>query len=219
MFAPPVAKSKSRADAAPRFPNQAALEVGAVDDPLEQEADRVADEVGRTPDGATGVPRTRLRTGPSPDSFGGRGEPLPSPVRGFFERRLHHDFGSVRVHHDAQAADSARSLGARAYTYGRDIVFGAGAYAPRSSEGHRLLAHELTHVTQQRGATPTTDMTVSEPGDASEVEASSIADQVASAPSSASQQTAAVSRAAEEEELQMSRIDRASPEEEEPMQG
>ena len=60
----------------------------------------------------------------------------------------------MRVHHDAQAADSARSLDARAYTYGRDIVFGAGAYAPQSSQGRRLLAHELTHVTQQAAGHP-----------------------------------------------------------------
>jgi len=62
-------------------------------------------------------------------------------------------------------------------------------------------------------------MTVSEPGDASEVEASAIADKVSSAPATPSQQTATVSRAAEEEELQMSRLDRASAEEEEPVQG
>jgi hypothetical protein len=176
MFAPPVARSKSRtdvpprsADTTPRLPIQAKLEVGAVDDPLEHEADRLADEVVRTPEAPTVAPRTGIRSGlrpgptgtahehrpgPSPESFGGRGEPLPSPVRGFFERRLHHDFGSVRVHHDADAADSARSLGARAYTYGRDIVFGAGAYSPRSSQGSKLLAHELTHVRQQAAGQP-----------------------------------------------------------------
>lgn len=165
MFAPPVAKSKSRADVpprladtTPRFPNTATLEVGAVNDPLEHEADRVADEVVWKPEAAPAVQGTGIlsgrRTGSSPESFGGRGEPLPSPVRGFFERRLHHDFGSVRVHHDADAADSARSLGARAYTYGRNIVFGPGAYAPRSSQGRRLLAHELTHVTQQAAGQP-----------------------------------------------------------------
>jgi hypothetical protein len=110
-------------------------------------------------------------------------------------------------------------VSAEAFTTGSDVFFQSGKYDPSSSAGQKLLAHELTHVSQQRGATPTSDMTVSEPGDASEVEATSIADKVSSAPSSTSQQTATVSRAAEEEELQTSRLDRAGAEEEEPMQG
>ena len=143
--------------------------VGAVDDPAEHEADKVAGEVVRTPEAATGARQLEIqpglraassgiahaqRSGPSPESFAGRGEPLPSPVRGFFERRLGYDFRGVRVHHSADAADSARSLGARAYSYGRDIVFGAGEYSPRSSLGKQLLAHELTHVMQQRSGQP-----------------------------------------------------------------
>jgi hypothetical protein len=160
---PPVAKLPLPGIIQPKFA------IGGVDDPLEHEADRVADEVVRTPEAATGAQRTGIRSGlragptgmaqeqrsgPSPESFRGRGEPLPSPVRGFFERRLDYDFGSVRVHHNADAADSALSLGARAYTYGRDIVFGAGAYSPRSSQGSKLLAHELTHVMQQAAGQP-----------------------------------------------------------------
>lgn len=65
------------------------------------------------------------------------------------EPRLGHDFSGVRVHADGQAAASARSLGARAYTVGADIAFGRGEYAPETTEGRRLLAHELTHVVQQ----------------------------------------------------------------------
>lgn len=67
------------------------------------------------------------------------------------ERRLGHDFSRVRVHTDSRAVESARSLGARAYTVGSDVVFGAGEYAPSATEGRRLLAHELTHVVQQSG--------------------------------------------------------------------
>jgi hypothetical protein len=61
------------------------------------------------------------------------------------------DFGAVRVHADSRAAASARAVGARAYTVGSHIVFGAGRYAPRTGEGRSLLAHELTHVLQQTG--------------------------------------------------------------------
>jgi LysM repeat protein len=65
------------------------------------------------------------------------------------ESRLGHDFSRVRVHADATAARSARDVNARAYTVGRDIVFGAGQYAPGSAAGLRVLTHELTHVIQQ----------------------------------------------------------------------
>jgi hypothetical protein len=63
------------------------------------------------------------------------------------ERRA--DFGSVRVHTDSRAAESARAVGARAYTVGHQVVFDAGRYAPQTNEGRALLAHELTHVLQQ----------------------------------------------------------------------
>jgi hypothetical protein len=82
------------------------------------------------------------------------GAPLSSEVRAFFEPRFGHDFSRVRVHTDGEAAHAARSVQARAYTYGRDIVFGAGQYAPSSPSGGRLLAHELTHVVQQGGRAP-----------------------------------------------------------------
>jgi hypothetical protein len=61
------------------------------------------------------------------------------------------DFSGVRIHADARAVESARAMNALAYTVGRDIVFGAGQYAPQSETGRRLIAHELTHVLQQRG--------------------------------------------------------------------
>jgi hypothetical protein len=74
---------------------------------------------------------------------------LDAGVRAQFEQALKHDFGSVRIHGDRAAASAAEASGALAYTVGRDIVFGAGRYAPRRREGARLLAHELVHVVQQ----------------------------------------------------------------------
>jgi hypothetical protein len=79
----------------------------------------------------------------------GGGQPLPTSVRAFFEPRFARDFSQVRVHADAPAAESAQSVQALAYTVGSDIVFGAGQYAPATTAGQRLLAHELTHVVQQ----------------------------------------------------------------------
>src|SRR5207248_8247084 len=60
-----------------------------------------------------------------------------------------HDFGNVRIHSDSRAAAAAHALAAQAYTAGRHIVFGAGQYAPDTTAGRRLLAHELVHVVQQ----------------------------------------------------------------------
>lgn len=82
----------------------------------------------------------------------GGGAPLPDATRAFFEPRFGADFSQVRLHTNAQAADTAKSINAKAFTIGRDIAFSAGQYAPESHEGQRLLAHELTHVVQQEGA-------------------------------------------------------------------
>lgn len=81
----------------------------------------------------------------------GGGRPLPERVRVFYERRFAQDFSQVRMHTDPKASASARTLSASAYTVGRNIVFAAGRYAPGTEAGGRLLAHELTHVIQQRG--------------------------------------------------------------------
>jgi hypothetical protein len=70
-------------------------------------------------------------------------------VRTFFESRFGHDLSGVRIHTDTSAAQTAVSLNARAFTLGRDIVFGPREYAPETTAGQRLLAHELTHVVQQ----------------------------------------------------------------------
>jgi|GEM_PF-5314682 len=79
----------------------------------------------------------------------GGGVPLPPAERAFFEPRFSHDFSQVRIHTGPEAAESAHAVKAQAFTVGRDVVFGAGAYAPGSDAGRRLLAHELTHVVQQ----------------------------------------------------------------------
>jgi hypothetical protein len=81
-------------------------------------------------------------------------QPLDDGTRQTMETRLGHDFSQVRVHTDAAAARSAAELGARAYTVGSDVVFGAGRYAPQASSGQRLLTHELVHVIQQRAGAP-----------------------------------------------------------------
>jgi hypothetical protein len=80
------------------------------------------------------------------------GQPLDPATRAYFEPRFGRDLGAVRVHVDGRAAESARAVGALAYTVGRDVVFGAGQHAPGSYAGQRLLAHELVHVVQQGGA-------------------------------------------------------------------
>lgn len=78
------------------------------------------------------------------------GAALSGSLRGFFEPRMGSDLGDVRVHTDSAAAQSAQALNARAYTVGNDLHFGAGQYQPDTQPGRHLIAHELTHVLQQR---------------------------------------------------------------------
>src|SRR5262245_37765189 len=75
--------------------------------------------------------------------------PLEETVRTQMESSLGADFSAVRIHADSAAAESARAIGAAAYTVGQDIVFGAGRYQPHSDAGLQLLGHELAHVVQQ----------------------------------------------------------------------
>lgn len=77
------------------------------------------------------------------------GQPLSKPLRDFFEPRFGQDFNQVQVHHGDGAAKMARSIKARAFTWGNDILFGMGQYEPGTATGRRLLAHELVHVVQQ----------------------------------------------------------------------
>lgn len=82
--------------------------------------------------------------------FNGSGQPLSMQTRAQFEPRLGMDLGHVRVHADADTANTARHLHADAFTHGNDIGFAARRYAPDSGAGQHLLAHELAHVAQQR---------------------------------------------------------------------
>ena len=93
-------------------------------------------------------------------SLSGGGQPLSQSERSFFEPRFGTDFGVVRVHTDARADELARAVDARAFTHGDHVVFRAGEYAPGSSAGRHLLAHELTHTIQQ-GASPSAERRVS----------------------------------------------------------
>src|SRR5215207_2251105 len=163
---------------------QRKLPVGRTDDPLEAEADRVADQVMR-------MPAPELAVTPAPvelnrkcatceqdeqlqrkrpdvaerhpaeapavvhDVLRSPGRPLDDTTRAYFEPRLGQDFSHVRVHVDARAAESARGVNAYAYTVGHNIVFDAWRFAPGTNEGRRLIAHELTHVVQQSGSAPT----------------------------------------------------------------
>ena len=86
----------------------------------------------------------------------GGGFPLSNETRDEFEKRFGADFSDVRIHDDSAAHVSAAAMHANAYTFGRDIVFGANRFAPQSLSGKHLLAHEIAHVVQQRrgGAAP-----------------------------------------------------------------
>ncbi|MCU1693859.1 MAG: hypothetical protein JWM64_2950 [Frankiales bacterium] len=118
---------------------------------------------------------------------GSGGQALEAPVRQDMEQRFGEDFGSVRVHTDDTAHASAQSVGAHAYTVGSDVVFQRDAYDPSSTAGLTTLAHELTHVVQQRSGpvdgTPTGDgVQVSDPSDRFEQEAAANAERLVSSP-------------------------------------
>lgn len=81
------------------------------------------------------------------------GEPLDLPTRSFFEPRFGYDFSNVRIHRDTSAGQSARTINAKAYTLGNNIVFASGEYQPRSERGQYLIAHELAHVSQGHSGT------------------------------------------------------------------
>lgn len=110
----------------------------------------------------------------------GAGQPLDSNTRAFMERGFGHNFAHVRVHTDANAAASARSVGAAAYNVGRHVVFGAGRYAPGRPEGQELLAHELAHVVQGGAEAPARELSISDPSDHDERQADALAKHVAS---------------------------------------
>jgi hypothetical protein len=161
------------------------LQVGATNDPLEAEADQVADRVMRMTDSAFAAcdsarvvrrmcsdckkeeekqPDVQRKPsgvgdygGPASESvhqvLGSPGKPLTASDRAFFEPRLGADLSAVRIDDDDHAAESARSIGARAYTFGSHVAF-AGPMEASSNSGRRLLAHELAHVAQKGAAPP-----------------------------------------------------------------
>src|SRR5207244_7109625 len=85
------------------------------------------------------------------DVLSSSGQPLDTGTRAFMEPRFGHDFGQVRVHTDARAAESAQAVNALAYTVGRNVVFGGGEDAPGTSEGRKVLAHEVRHGVRREG--------------------------------------------------------------------
>jgi ankyrin repeat protein len=148
--------------------SQAKLRVSEPGDAYEQEADHVAEQVIRMPEVPMGQEKAPTPTAPLiqrrvagsssagtgsvppivHDVLSSPGQPLDATSRVFFEPRFGHDFSAVRIHADAGASESARSVNALAYTVGQDIVFRSGQFDPSSTVGRRLLAHELTHVVQ-----------------------------------------------------------------------
>lgn len=173
---------------------QAKPSIGTSTDPLELEADRVAERVIRMSPAemsrnqndritrplvqrraSTGTAAGRAEVPPIVhEVLNSRGQPLDPATRAFFEPRYGHDFSEVRVHTDEKAAKSARVVNALAYTVGRDVVFRAGQYALETMGGQLLLAHELAHVVQQSG------LGGARSGEAHEAEAHLAADAVAS---------------------------------------
>lgn len=162
------------------------------------------------------------------DEISGGGRPLDAPVRADMEARLGADFGDVQVHTGDSAHASAASVQAHAYTVGSHVVFQRDAYDPGSTAGRTMLAHELTHVVQQRsgpvdGTATGGGVRVSDPSDRFEREAAATAERAvsdpapvaASAPAPTSVQTAAVQREAapEEEDVQGDFVQRDAEEE------
>lgn len=124
---------------------------------------------------------------PVHDVISSSGSPLSADVRQDMEGRFGQDFSDVRVHTDSAAHDSAKSVNAQAYTVGSNIVFQRDKYDPSSDSGKHMLAHELTHVVQQRsGPVDGTDtgggVKVSDPSDRFERDAVANADRVMAAP-------------------------------------
>lgn len=171
-----------------RLPLQRRLAIGEVNDPLEREADSVAQRIlsmpGSNPQaigsGAPAILRKcaceasghscetceekkkhsvqRKAAGVVPTTeappivhevLRSPGQPLDSATRAFMEPRFGFDFSGVRIHTDDNASESTKAVNARAFTVGRNIVFGRNQYAPVTHSGRELLAHELAHTLQQ----------------------------------------------------------------------
>jgi hypothetical protein len=136
---------------------------------------------------------------PVHDVVGSGGAALDPDTRTEMEGRFGQDFGDVRVHTDGAAQESAKSVNAQAYTVGSNIVFQRDKYDPSSAEGRHMLAHELTHVVQQRsgpvdGSDAGGGIKVSDPSDRFEREASANADRLMSTPAPTAASAAPVQR-------------------------
>ncbi|MFF9343899.1 MULTISPECIES: DUF4157 domain-containing protein [unclassified Streptomyces] len=131
----------------------------------------------------------------------GGGQPLDTATRGDMEARMGADFSDVRIHTDAAADASAKGIGAHAYTVGNNVVFQREAYDPASPRGRTTLAHELTHVIQQRsgpveGSEAPGGIRVSDPSDRFEREAVANAERVLAEPAAPAPASPAASPAA-----------------------
>lgn len=171
-----------------------------IDDPLSEHAGAAAaagrvDALNSTD--VLGLQRTAGNSGvsamledersPVHDVIASGGRPLDPDLRADMEGRLGADFSDVRVHDDSAAHESATSVNAHAYTVGSNVVFQRDKYDPTSSDGKVMLAHELTHVMQQRngpvdGTTAAGGIQVSDPSDRFEREAASNAERAMSGP-------------------------------------
>ena len=119
-------------------------------DPPEKEEQNAVPQVQQKSDDASPDPSPKLES--SLSNRKGNGSPLPEDTRSSMEGAFGTDFAAVRVHTDNSAVQMSKDLSAEAFTHGKDIYFNQGKYEPESSDGQRLLAHELTH-TMQQGAT------------------------------------------------------------------
>jgi hypothetical protein len=140
-------------------PLQLKLAVGASNDPLEIEADRLAEHAMGAATPVSPAPAAAASEKPGApasveQAVAGGGAPLAESLRGEMERRFGHEFSRVRVHTSPAAARSARALDALAYTVGHDVVFAPAQFSPATHAGRHLIAHELAHVLQQTGAQP-----------------------------------------------------------------
>ncbi|WP_439578154.1 eCIS core domain-containing protein [Elioraea sp.] len=135
----------------------AAFRIGAANDAAEREADAIAERVlgaatlRRRPSGGGAIASDAQ--GAVHAALAAPGRPLAASDRARFGTALGVDLAGVRIHDDAAADRAARSVGARAFALGSELVFARGEYRPAEPEGRRLLAHELAHLGQDRSAT------------------------------------------------------------------
>jgi hypothetical protein len=129
---------------------EAKLKVGGPGDSYEQQADRISTQAENDSKPAQPLTEARSRQSPSGQIAGSTGVALEPGTKSFMESRFGHSLKDVRVHNDSDSGQVAQMLNARAFTIGNDVFMGENQYSPGTNEGRQLLAHELTHVLQQR---------------------------------------------------------------------